>query len=377
MLIYRASAEGFAYFLDENARIYIEGGSNTRLGYLIGTRGQLCTNSLIAQKRAEYPRYAEKIDLYADQWIGKVVGDCMGVYEIFLNGGNWDKPLMSWKYSDFTTWTAEELVKTEGLPTGPMTNLPRNNPYPIAVGYPGHVGFFYKSKVYQCSGHHYGLEITELNSTSHNEEWQYWYMLPWLDYTNGGNDMIICKRGDKDSVTGNKNVTSMQTGLVKLDPVRYAMVIDGSYGPTTASVVGKFRTDVKIVGSSDEWDNLLNNELLFKLTALITNCQTELKIANQTIATLTQQINDLTQQLNAANAQITSLNKQLDEANAQITDLSNQLILAQSQIALLEKQLADAIIERDKAIADRDAKVKELTTLSTCEDTKSAILSKY
>lgn len=173
---YRAKGVDFGPFLDRNVG---------KVGYLINTRGETCTQSMIDNRlaSASYETYWNTIRAFASQWIGKVTADCMGVYEMFINGGEWDKPLSSFKYSNVNTGLVYSMAKSEGLPNGLIDALPKDCPYPIAVGYSGHVGFYYQGKVYQSSGHRYGLEITELASTAHNKAWQYWYYLPWLDYT--------------------------------------------------------------------------------------------------------------------------------------------------------------------------------------------------
>lgn len=165
-LEYRGKASDFGAFLDRNAY---------KVGYLIGTRGQTCTQSMIDYRLASdsYEQYWNTIRAYAPQWIGMVVADCMGLYEMFMNGGEWDKPLSSFKYSDVNTGLVYSMAKSEGLLNGLIDTLPKDYPYPIAIGYTGHVGFFFRGKVYQASGHRYGFEITELASTAHNKAWQY------------------------------------------------------------------------------------------------------------------------------------------------------------------------------------------------------------
>src|SRR5574343_1624281 len=101
MLEFRAKAIDFGAWLDLNVG---------KVGYLIGTRGHLCTAELIKEKRANFPTYQLTIDKYAAQWIGKVVADCMGVYEMFMSGGEWDRPLTSWRYGDVSTGSVYALV---------------------------------------------------------------------------------------------------------------------------------------------------------------------------------------------------------------------------------------------------------------------------
>lgn len=223
MLTYRANAADFGAFLERNAG---------KVGYLIGTRGQTCTSTLIAKNRLIFANYQAMIDRYAAQWIGKVVADCMGVYEMFLSGGEWDKPLTAWKYSDVSTGTMWALAQSENLQHGLIGTLPKDSPHPIAVSYSGHVGFFYKGKVYQSSGHAYGLEITELSSTAHNHAWQYWYYLPYLDY--GGE--IMLQKGDKGL-----SVTYWQKSLLKAGYKLPTFGADSDYGAETEFATKTFQ----------------------------------------------------------------------------------------------------------------------------------------
>ena len=172
---YRARAADFGGFLDYNTG---------KVGYLRGTRGQICTNGLVkaALANPSYEKYWPTIKAYGYQWVGMVTGDCAGYYEMFLSGGSYQRPLTQWKYPDITANSLYALAKQYGLPHGRMDTLPRDCPYPIAVGYSGHVGFYYHGKVYQSASHKMGTIITDLNSTQHNKAWQYWYVIPWLDY---------------------------------------------------------------------------------------------------------------------------------------------------------------------------------------------------
>lgn len=230
MIAYRAKGADFAAWLDRNVG---------KIGYLIGTRGQLCTAALIAAKRSDYSSYVINIDKYAAQWIGKVVCDCMGVYECFLNGGAYDKPLTNMEYSDVSTGSVYALVVNNGIKNGPISTLPKNCPYPIAVGYSGHVGFYYRGKVYQCSGHAYGLEITDLASTAHNHTWQYWYYLPWLDYTitktEGVEDEM--KKGDSGALVG-----SWQNALLLAGYKLPKFGADEDFGKETETATKEFQT---------------------------------------------------------------------------------------------------------------------------------------
>lgn len=175
MTNYRARAADFGGFLDFNTG---------KVKYLYATRGQICTHTLVKERldNPAYAKYHANIRTYGYQNVGSVVADCAGYYEMFLSGGSWQKPLTTWKYPDISTWGLLAEVKAQGLPAGPIATLPKNCPYPLAVEYDGHVGFFYKGRVDQSAGHAVGTIITDLSDTRYNKVWKTWYMIPWLDY---------------------------------------------------------------------------------------------------------------------------------------------------------------------------------------------------
>lgn len=176
-MTYRARAADFGGFLDYN--VY-------KIGYIIGSRGQICTNALV-RERINDPRYSgyrNNLQEYGYNWVGNVVDDCLGVLEQFWNGGSWQKPLTQWIYPDITTRGFYQTAKDLKLPNGPISTLPKNCPYPLAVGYNGHIGFYYHDVVFQSASHKAGFIKTDLNDSSHNsgKKWEYWYQIPYLDY---------------------------------------------------------------------------------------------------------------------------------------------------------------------------------------------------
>lgn len=238
MLEYRAHAADFGAFLDRNVG---------KVGYLIGTRGQLCTQAMIDARLAStsYQSYWSNIRLYGSQWIGKVVADCMGIYDMFMNGGEWDKPLSSFKYGDTSTYTMYSLAVKEGLPNGEISTLPKDNPFPIAVHFTGHVGFYYKGKVYQSIGHRRGFIMTTLGEAVNGKNWAKWYFLPYLDYTisssGGGEDVL--QRGDKNDQVKAWQVALLAAGYQMTSATGVVYGADGSFGPATETATKKFQAD--------------------------------------------------------------------------------------------------------------------------------------
>lgn len=233
MLEYRARAPDFGAFLERNVG---------KVGYLIGTRGQLCTQAMIDARLAStsYQSYWSNIRLYGSQWIGKVVADCMGIYDMFMNGGEWDRPLSTFKYADTSTYTMYALAVKEGLPNGDIATIPKDKPYPIAVHFTGHVGFYHKGFVYQSIGHRRGFIMTTLGEAVNGKTWAKWYYLPYLDYS-GGEDVL--QRGDKNDQVKAWQTSLLAAGYQMIGSTGTVYGADGSFGAATEGATKKFQAD--------------------------------------------------------------------------------------------------------------------------------------
>jgi len=275
----------------------------------------------------------------------------MGLLEMFLSGGEWNKPLTAWRYDDVTTGSVYAMVLPEKLPTGSIATLPKDLPYPLAVGYTGHVGFYHRGKVYQSAGHKSGTIITEPSDTTHNKAWEYWYQIPWLDYSagsGGGGIMIYCQKGDgRETATSfSKHVWAMQDALVKLG---FKMVSDKEYAPdgrywnATSNAVQSFKTANKLAGNGDTFDTECVTVMLELLHDLETGIpQDQMDIANSQIAVLTGQLGTVKSELDAAKKSLLNLN------NVTLPDLNNRLFLAE--------QARDRAIE---AVAAKQGEINE------------------
>jgi len=108
-----------------------------------------------------------------------------------------------------------------------------------------------------------------------------------------GEDMVICKKGDRDSVTGTKNVISMQTGLTKLGyKMENGGVVyppDGDYGTGTSNGLLAFLKANGLTGNGETFDDKMNAVMLMKLSQL-EDYKAELATANAKIITLTKQL---------------------------------------------------------------------------------------
>lgn len=228
-MTYRARAADFGGFLDFNTG---------KVKYIIATRGEICTNSLVTA-RINDPRnakYVANLKAYGYKNVGNVVADCAGYLEMFLSGGSWQRPLHAWKYPDISTGGLLYEVKTQGLPAGPISTLPKNCPYPIAVEYSGHVGFFYKGKVYQSAGHSVGTIITDLSDTRYNKVWKTWYMIPWLDYEGWTPKTGANQTGEevKDMI----NILGKGPGVAEIQKALIAIGFQGEMNPALVGTGG-------------------------------------------------------------------------------------------------------------------------------------------
>lgn len=357
---------------------YVENIKKTRgFGYWLGTYGQIATPTLWASGVNRLPSwYTDPSHLdERDRWMGKRVLDCVGVDKY----ARWVAPDGSIDYlANKPTDFNEDMLYKEairlGLPTGEINTLPLIEG--VNLGFPGHWGVLVFDNGqwvgWESRGGNWGVvqyPIGQRPGTT--SQWKYWFLNPFVDY---GGEMVICKRGDKDSVTGNKSVTALQTGLVKLDPVKYNMGaygIDGSYGPTVAGCVAKFRLEVGISGSADVWDTILNNELIIKLSKLQTGVpQAQYDLVKRQLDAANIKVADLEKQITQKNAEIASLNIRLSNANAQISSLNAQvagltvqLTESNKKVAALTNELNVAnakLSNMESALAVEKQKVSEL-----------------
>ena len=232
MLEYRGKAADFASFLRRTVG---------KVGYIIGTRGQLWTLSMYDRwiENPTWGAYLTNLKQYGKKWIGHIVADCMGWYEMWYNGGDLDEPLsMTTKYPDINTYAMYDLARREGLPNGSIETLPQDCPYPIAVGYPGHVGYYLDGVVYQSAGHQVGTLTTPIKELVWNKPWQYWYALPWLNYE--GWWETVLQRGSKGA-----DVTAWQAALLKAGFALPRFGADGDFGGETETATRAFQTSVK------------------------------------------------------------------------------------------------------------------------------------
>jgi hypothetical protein len=293
--------------------------------YLIGTRGQRSSSALIQRAWDHFPGYRAAIEACAnkslhgnpDKGVSDEEGeewkvtDCEGWEECFRMGGDIGNPLSDDELinPDVRTGEIYALAISEGLKHGLLATLPKDCPYPIAVGHVGHVTYFHKGFIWQAQGHCYGT-TKSLLTDSINADLVYWYQMPYYDYEDylpfahaggggGGSEMIICQK----STLYDDNAKAVQYGLAKLGYELGDVGLYGQYGNKTAAAVAKFQSDNKLPVNGDIFDDKCNQKMLIKLaTTGITQAQLDAEKAKTV----------------AAQANVTRLNTIVTNLNASI-----------------------------------------------------------
>jgi len=326
MLEYRGKAADFAAFLRRTVG---------KVGYIIGTRGQLWTLSMYDRwvDSPVWEAYRTNLTLFGKKWINHIVADCMGWYEMWYNGGDLDKPLpLSTKYPDINTYAMYDLARREGLPNGSIETLPQDCPHPIAVGYPGHVGYYLDGVVYQSAGHQVGTLTTPLRELVWNRPWQYWYALPWLDYEGWWETVI--QRGSKGA-----DVTAWQAALLKAGFALPRFGADGDFGGETETATKAFQTSVK--HTADGVVRLATYSAMLDTLRAIPGNAAALEAAQaETLAAR--------KALDAATAERDRLKALVAEQTARLSTLSAESLSYQQQTERI-RALRDAYVKAEQA----------------------------
>lgn len=264
-----AFAEDFGNYLVKTVGHY---------GYLLGTRGQRITRGMITARleSENYRRYWSTISTYAPKWlVGNpdkdidnkdewIVVDCQGWLDAFWNGVDLGKPIiLPAVFPDTSTYTQYDLAIAQDLPMGAIETLPQNCPYPLAVCFTGHVGFYYQGMVYQAAGTRWGTIITDLQDASKNGgvRWTHWYVIPHLDYKGWKPDKEVSdvlQKGMKGM-----NVQAWQKRLMQWDKNALPRFkADGDFGAETETWTNTFKKVVSLPenGMVDDitWDAMLS-----------------------------------------------------------------------------------------------------------------------
>jgi hypothetical protein len=179
------------------------------------------------------------------------------------------------------------LAKSSGLANGDIASLPMDYPFPIAVGYEGHVGFWYKGIVYQSASHKMGTIKSALSDTKYNSSWQYWYKIPYLDYQ----EDIMLKRGDKGD-----DVQAWQESLLKMGYSLPNYGADADFGGETEAATRTFQSASKLTASGvvdNPTYSAMQRAMITEMTkddSYITELANKLALSNSALASSTTQL---------------------------------------------------------------------------------------
>ena len=194
-------------------------------GYIYGAYGQIWTQA--AQNRAT----DEQTKKYGQQWVGKHVIDCSGVWWLAM------KECGSYMYHGSNTMWSKYCVAKGRLSGGKRTDGAE-----LKVGtaiYTGikdgdhnHVGVYIgDGKVLEAGGTKVGVVITKITLA----KWTCWGEMKYVDY-GAEPGLPILKRGDKGTY-----VTLLQTKLIQQGYDCGKWGADGSFGAATEEAVKKYQ----------------------------------------------------------------------------------------------------------------------------------------
>ena len=154
---------------------YLEQLLDEKTGYIYGTAGVLCTQKVIDQCIARFPKNADITRRYGPQWIGHNVTDCSGVplpiakkYGIKLPHGSTSLVLQG-----FITECGPDPHPGWAALADPTPDTPDNN----HIGYVGMDG----ETIYECRGTKDGF----VKSSIHDKRWTKYGRMTFIDYGEG------------------------------------------------------------------------------------------------------------------------------------------------------------------------------------------------
>ena len=142
--------------------------------YWYGMFGQVATEKLLSDKRAQYPGHYgnARMSKYRSQ-LGKRVFDCIGM----VKGYMWTDPAGNVRYNGMEDWNANgtlQRCREKGV-ISTMPDLPG-----VLVFFPDHVGIYIgNGEVIEARGFDYGVVKTRLNQ----RPWRHWGKHPLIQYT--------------------------------------------------------------------------------------------------------------------------------------------------------------------------------------------------
>lgn len=209
-------------------RFYNEG-----WGYIYGASGQIWTQ---AQQDAATD---EQIRLYGQQWVGKHVIDCSGVWYLAM------RELGSYMYHGSNTMWKSYTVNRGALKGGKRTDGQQLKPgSAIFTGNDqdgrNHVGIYVgDGKVLEAGGTQKGVILTAVTAS----KWTWWAEMKYIDYEGtapapGPDTKPTLRRG-----SAGEYVTLLQTKLIQRGYDLSPYGADGKYGSRTELAVRQFQAD--------------------------------------------------------------------------------------------------------------------------------------
>ena len=234
--------------------------------YWYGTFGKYSNATLLAQKRAQYPKYYDQSKYkvkFTDQY-GQKVHDCAGL----LKGALWcsevnGKPL----YDSAQDLEANSFINSGCAETGSISTLPEVKG--LILWREEHLGIYVgDGYCIEARGHDYGVILSKVSEG----KWQKWGKCKWVIYENtptpqptpvsnktGTLTALVCKKGTKDPAVKNLQLLLNGKGFTGKDAQK--LTIDGDFGSNTDYAVRNFQLaknlEVDGIVGSKTWEALL------------------------------------------------------------------------------------------------------------------------
>lgn len=148
-------------------------------GYVYGSIGQTCTESLLDQCAARYPANnlaGGAMRKAGEKWLGRKVADCSGIVKAYLMSDYTGGPITyNAKYDSAVQYSN---AKEKGL-IGTMPDIPG-----IIVYMPRHVGVYIGGGlVIESAGTLYGVKQSTVKRSYDSGPWTHWYKCPYIEYS--------------------------------------------------------------------------------------------------------------------------------------------------------------------------------------------------
>ncbi len=145
-------------------------------GYVLGTYGQVLTESLLQSKAAQLPvGVGDKIDYIRETWLGNRTADCVGLIKSY----GWydpDSGAITYGTNGMADYSADSMYNAATV-KGSISTMPEV--VGLAVWTSGHIGIYVgNGKVVEAMGTSYGVVQTNLA----DKNWTAWLQVPGITY---------------------------------------------------------------------------------------------------------------------------------------------------------------------------------------------------